>query len=64
MADLLAGHVVWSVGDFGREDAGGVGAEDGCCGGGGGEVEDAGLVVVDGFEGFEGCEVAAVFSRS
>jgi hypothetical protein len=49
LADLLVDDVVWAVGVLGGEDAGGVSAEDSSLGCVDGVVDDACLVVVDGF---------------
>ena len=59
LANVLAGDVVWTICDFGGENAGGVGGEDGGVRVAGGVVVNTSLVVVDCFVDLQGCKVTA-----
>jgi hypothetical protein len=64
LANVLAGNVVWTICDFGGENAGGVGSENGGVRVAGGVVVNTSLVVVDCFVDLEGCKVTAEFFSS
>jgi hypothetical protein len=59
LANVLAGDVVWTICDFGGENTGGVGGEDGGVRVAGGVVVNTSLIVVDCFIDLQGCKVTA-----